>query len=290
MNFFFFYFKILLFLLSHNKDKIIFSKKEEIKGIFKINSLLNEDLVINENGYLKLREKGNKKEEEIFRIMKTEDNLFHIETKIDQRKLMVDENGNVLVQNRTNNKTCIWNIIKLEEYKYIIQNSETKKFLEVQNYFIKCINYLPLPLKKQNKTKISKKYVFTFLKLYEEVNISLEQEQIIESEPIDVVIKYIDLTDKKLNRTSINQIPKDQDNEELRYSLRSIINNIPWVRKIFILMPNEKVKYFKPYVEIKEKIKYVKDKDLLGYNSANIYAFTFNLFRLKKFGLSNNFI
>ena len=55
-------------------------------------------------------------------------------------------------------------------------------------------------------------------------------------------------------------------------------------------MPNEKVKYFKPYVEIKEKIKYVKDKDLLGYNSANIYAFTFNLFRLKKFGLSNNFI
>ena len=55
-------------------------------------------------------------------------------------------------------------------------------------------------------------------------------------------------------------------------------------------MPNEKVKYFKPYDEIKEKIVYVKDKDILGYDSANIYAFTFNLFRLEKFGLSTNFI
>jgi hypothetical protein len=55
-------------------------------------------------------------------------------------------------------------------------------------------------------------------------------------------------------------------------------------------MPNEKVKYFKPYDEIKDKIVYVKDKDVLGYDSANIYAFTFNLFRLEKFGLANNFI
>ena len=55
-------------------------------------------------------------------------------------------------------------------------------------------------------------------------------------------------------------------------------------------MPNEKVKYFKPYDEIKDKIVYVKDKDVLGKDSANIYAFTFNLFRLEKFGLANNFI
>ena len=52
----------------------------------------------------------------------------------------------------------------------------------------------------------------------------------------------------------------------------------------------KKVKYFKPYDEIKDKIVYVKDKDVLGYESANIYAFAFNFFRLEKFGLSNNFI
>ena len=55
-------------------------------------------------------------------------------------------------------------------------------------------------------------------------------------------------------------------------------------------MPNEKVRYFKAYDEIKHKIVYVKDKDVLGYDSANIYAFTFNLWRMEKFGLSNNFI
>jgi hypothetical protein len=55
-------------------------------------------------------------------------------------------------------------------------------------------------------------------------------------------------------------------------------------------MPNEKVRYFKEYKYIKNKIVYVKDKDLLGYDSANIYAFTFNLFKMEKFGLSENFI
>ena len=35
-------------------------------------------------------------------------------------------------------------------------------------------------------------------------------------------------------------------------------------------MPNEKVKFFKPYDEIKEKIVYVKDKDLVGFDSASI--------------------
>ena len=55
-------------------------------------------------------------------------------------------------------------------------------------------------------------------------------------------------------------------------------------------MPNEKVSYFKPIEEIKDKIVYVKDKDLLGYDTANVYAFHFVLFNMSKFGLSENFI
>ena len=55
-------------------------------------------------------------------------------------------------------------------------------------------------------------------------------------------------------------------------------------------MPNEKVSYFKPIEEIKDKIVYVKDKDLMGYDTANIYAFHFVLFNMSKFGLSENFI
>jgi hypothetical protein len=55
-------------------------------------------------------------------------------------------------------------------------------------------------------------------------------------------------------------------------------------------MPNEKVRYFKNQSEISEKIKYIKDKNLIGFDSANIYSFLFKLFEMEKFGLSKNFI
>ena len=114
--------------------------------------------------------------------------------------------------------------------------------------------------------------------------------QILDKEPIDVLIKYIDLKDPNLIRNEIHQIEKDYDNEELRYSVRSIFKNIPWIRKIFILMPNEKVRYFKEYNLIKNKIVYVKDKDILGYDSSNCNAFIYRYWKMKKFGISDNII
>ena len=122
-------------------------------------------------------------------------------------------------------------------------------------------------------------------------NIIIERDlKIVEKEPIDVFIKYIDLSDKTLKREGIKQIYKDQDNEELKYSLRSILQYIPWVRKIFIVMPNTKVKFLKPYDVIKEKIIYVNDKDFLGFDTANIFAFSFSLYKMEKFGITKNFI
>ena len=55
-------------------------------------------------------------------------------------------------------------------------------------------------------------------------------------------------------------------------------------------MPNEKVRFLKPNEEIKNKIIYIKDKDFLGFESANIHSFTFQLYKLEKFGVSKNFI
>lgn len=55
-------------------------------------------------------------------------------------------------------------------------------------------------------------------------------------------------------------------------------------------MPNKKVRYFKNYNLIKERIVYVKDKDLLGFDSSSSIAFQFNYWKMKKFGISNNFI
>ena len=55
-------------------------------------------------------------------------------------------------------------------------------------------------------------------------------------------------------------------------------------------MPNKLVKYLKPVDEIKDKIIYIKDKDLLGFDSANIQSFLFNLHKTENFGISKNFI
>ena len=138
--------------------------------------------------------------------------------------------------------------------------------------------------------KIKNSFKYSFFKLCEEVVLKPEHIEIIEKEPVDVLIKYIDLSDKTLNRKGISQTKKDEDNGELRYSVRSILQYIPWIRKIFILMPNQKVKYFKPIYEIENKIVYVKDKDLLGFDSANSVVFQLHLFNMTKFGLSENFI
>ena len=123
------------------------------------------------------------------------------------------------------------------------------------------------------------------MKIYEEINHSEEHLKLIEKEPIDILIKYIDLKDQNLNRNGIHQIPKDLDNEELRYSVRSILKNLPWIRKIFILMPNEKVSYFKEINEIHEKIVYVKDKDLIGFDSSSSLVFQFRYWKMKDFNM-----
>ena len=55
-------------------------------------------------------------------------------------------------------------------------------------------------------------------------------------------------------------------------------------------MPNEKVRFLKNYSEINEKIIYVHDKDILGYETSNSMAFQYRIWKLKEFGLSENFI
>ena len=164
------------------------------------------------------------------------------------------------------------------------------KFIEVNNYYLQCKENISINFIKNKNIIQFNNYIFIILKLFEEGNSNKYYLKYIRKEPIDVIIKYIDLTDKQLNRTGIKQIYKDKDNEELRYSIRSILENIPWVRKIYILMPNKRVKFLKTEDEINDKIIYVNDKDFLGYDSANIFSFTFNLYKMKRFGISKNFI
>ena len=166
---------------------------------------------------------------------------------------------------------------------YYLQNKGNGKFLSYNE------NDNKLKCDFNNVDKLSNKNYFIFNKMYRE-KLYNESLAIIDKEPIDVLIKYIDLSDPNLKREGIKQIQKDEDNGEIRYCVRSILKNIPWIRKIFILMPNEKVKYFKEPKEIKDKIIYVKDKDLIGFDSASSPVFQLNLWKMQKFGLSENFI
>ena len=193
------------------------------------------------------------------------------------------------------NDNCLWKIFpKIIEKKvgnkinkkiyYYVQNKGNGKYLsyiEGSNGSLIC--------NLEDVNKLTEKNYFIFNRMYREKS-PKESLQILNKEPIDVLIKYIDLLDPNLKREGITQIKKDQENGEIKYCVRSILKNIPWIRKIFILMPNEKIKYFKDPEEIKEKITYVKDIDLLGFDSAASNIFQFNLWKMKKFGLSENFI
>ena len=204
---------------------------------------------------------------------------YNIEEIYTKYKLSYLENNDLLFTKKKYNASNLWKFIKTNNNKYIIQNKNNCSIIIKSSYII-CDNI--------NLNEASE---ITLFKIYEEVILDNQRDnELLEKEPIDIIIKYIDLKDPNLHRKGIHQIEKDVDNEELRYSIRSILKNIPWVRKIFIIMPNEKVRYFKEYKLIKEKIIYVKDKDLIGFDSSNSLAFQFRYWKMKDFGISDNFI
>ena len=66
------------------------------------------------------------------------------------------------------NSSTEWNIFKIEEDQYVVQNSKTLNFMEINNNYLQCINLLPLPLK-DHKSEIKDSFKFKFVKMYDEV-------------------------------------------------------------------------------------------------------------------------
>ena len=171
-----------------------------------------------------------------------------------------------------------WNFIPTKSNKYIIQN-KNKCYLKIKELNITC--------EKISENEASE---FQLIKIFEEVKHSQADIELIEKEPIDVVIKYIDFTDGSMTFSGLPINRPQFDDEELKYCVRSILKNIPWVRKIYIIMPNDEVKYFKDYEYIKDKIIYLKDTELYEVDNYNWLTFKYRYWKLKKFGLSDNFI
>jgi len=214
-----------------------------------------------------------------FKKVYSNDIYYNIEEIYTKYTLIYLESKDLIFNKKNYKSLNFWKFIKTNNNKYIIQNKNNCSIL-IKNDNIICDNS---PLNEPTE--------FILFKIYEEVILDNQiDNELLDKEPIDIIIKYIDLKDPNLHREGIHQIEKDCDNEELRYSIRSILKNIPWIRKIFIVMPNEKVRYFKKYELIKKKIVYVKDKDLIGFDSSNSLAFQFRYWKMKEFGISDNFI
>ena len=266
--------------------EIIEKDKGNLKGTFSINYIYKEKSFfscVNNNLIL-----GQKKE--TFDIIEANQNSYYIICRDAMKIIGVDKNKDDELMmysyfEKDNKNLNIWKLINIKEQIYYIQNDLNKKYLMFNESNV-ILNNLDI------QSSFNKSYYeFRILKLYEEIGkIDSYELKMVEGEPIDLFIKYIDLRDKNLSRKGIKQIYKDFDNDELRYSLRSIIEYLYWIRKIFIVMPNSRVKFLKPYEEIKDKIIYVNDKDFIGFDSANIFAFSFNLYKMEKFGISKNFI
>ena len=207
-------------------------------------------------------------------------NTFYIIEKLSEKFKLGYTNTKEISFNINNKISYLWNFIEINNDEYIIKN-KNNCFIYLINNKLFCENI-----------QIDKSTKFKIIRIFSEIkkNMNNYELELLKKEPIDILIKYIDLTDHQLERGKVHQIEKDYDNEELRYSIRSILKNIPWIRKIFILMPNEKVRYFNNYNLIKEKIVYIKDKDLLGYDSSNSNAFQFRYWKMKYYGISDNVI
>ena len=98
-----------------------------------------------------------------------------------------------------------WEFINAKNNNYAIKN-KNNCYIKVNKFKITCQNI-----------HIEKASLFHLIKLYEEAKSSENDEKILEKEPIDVLIKYIDLRDSNLKRNNIHQLEKDYDNEELKY-------------------------------------------------------------------------
>ena len=276
----------------YNSSKL--NQNIEFEAMFRIDSLYNNFTltVQNDNIFFSKSDIGN---DNIFYITTTFSKSYFIISRDQQKRIGIDDENKLhlyKLDDKKNIEKTFWNIIEDKNQNYfLIQNVFNQKYLEIKtkNNKLRCKNSIE-SLNLNNTDNIKNIYKFRFFKLFEEVQIRPIDIEMVNKEPIDILMKYTDYTDKSLNITGIKENLKVKDMEEIKYSIRSILKYIPWVRKIYIVMPNDKVRFLKPIEEINDKFVYIKVKDLIGFDTSNPASVQLNLFNLEKYGISENFI
>jgi hypothetical protein len=115
---------------------------------------------------------------------------------------------------------------------------------------------------------------------------------------IDLVYLWVDGSDRKWLKKKqgfldkkINTVGRYQNNEELKYSLRSIEKHIPWVRKIFIVTDNQTPSFLDTNhskIQIIDHSEIIPDEYLPSFNSSVIEYFMYKIPGLSEFFLYSN--
>ena len=290
-------FSLLLYIFqcqnNEANDSSIINLLDEYNSAFSINSLYNNYiLTFQENSFCFSSNKDGINQN--FLISSAFSQSFFIIFRPFNKKIGVNDDNNLYMYDLDDNENAektYWRFINYKNNQsiFLIQNINNNKILEIDPFSneVICKNSLVYD-PSNNLDRVQVQSLFYLIKLFEDVQIRPIDFEKLKNEPIDVFMKYNDYTDKSLN------IPDEErqqnDAEALKYSLRSILQNIPWVRKIFIVMPNEKVRYLKPIEEIKDKFVYINKTDLLGFNTLEPAPLQYTLFKLEKYGISKNFI
>ena len=115
---------------------------------------------------------------------------------------------------------------------------------------------------------------------------------------IDLVYLWVDGSDRKWLKKKqgfldkkINTVGRYQNNEELKYSLRSIEKHIPWVRKIFIVTDNQTPSFLDTNhskIQIIDHSEIIPNEYLPSFNSSVIEYFMYKIPGLSEFFLYSN--
>ena len=214
-----------------------------------------------------------------------EDNYYYIEEIISNKKLGLNvKTSNILLyeEEKIDDKNkLLWKFIPSNKINnYYIQNKYNSLFLGTNNPMLKSNHQIKINC---SFKKINNNNIFSLSKIFEEIS-NNENSELLKHETIDLIINYHYAKKEKLEKN------KNEERDELKYAIRSIIQNIPWINRIYILLYNDNISFMKDKEEIKEKIIFIKIKDLLGYETDSNSVINFNLFKMKNFNISDNFI
>ena len=176
----FFSFILLFYLLIPKYIEIIINNS--VYNFVSNNKYLNY-----EKGKLQISLSRKYEDKSNFRIKKSQNSLYNIEhssTNLILTAYPPNLNLTEKLQNKKLNKE--WFIIEANNNKYIIKNSN-KCYIYYKNNNLKCENI-----------QIKEATQFHLIKVYEELVHNEKDLELIEKEPIDIIIKYIDLSDHHL--------------------------------------------------------------------------------------------